>query len=711
MARGTQRRGCPACRRDAVVDLVAAAEASLPRAAIAAAVDAVASSPAVLRSLASALTRDPAALSCGAPPMVGRLATELVARGSTTVTAVACAVCARTGQPLSRTEAGGLCPRCAHRRGATACARCGVVKPVACHTVEGRPICERCRRHERGQRRCGRCGKTAAIAVRARDDQADVCVNCYRLPDAVCARCQRRRPCNFADSGEPVCKLCAPRATALCARCGQDRPPAVRWPEGPLCDPCYTAALRRRGRCDQCGSIRRLVAPPGPNATICADCAGLPTSHVCAACGIEDKLYERGLCPPCSLRRRTDQLLRAGSKQIPDHLTGVFDAIVATRSPRSALNWLRNGAGAAVLTDLAAGRLALAHDALDAHPRARGADYLRHMLVANAALPPRDEELARTEQWVTELVARIEQPHDRRLVKAYATWRVMRRLRRSAERNQRLRTYTRHARIRVRAAADFLSWVAQRGLTLANCRQADIDIWLSTTPAARDVRDFLTWAAERKHCPPLEVPGPARTTGTATEPDHRWAIVARLLDDDTLQPTDRVAGCLLLLFGQQLSRIAAMTTDQVIDRDGTIVMRFGRDDVPVPEPLAVAVTELMRAGRTYVGVGSPATTRWLFPGLLPGQPITASRLGDRLRRLGIDARAGRRSSLIHLAAHLPAAVLADLLHIAPTTAVRWMRDAGTDWSRYAADIARSHDHPSMTNALPDPPGTVRHSQG
>lgn len=134
-----------------------------------------------------------------------------------------------------------------------------------------------------------------------------------------------------------------------------------------------------------------------------------------------------------------------------------------------------------------------------------------------------------------------------------------------------------------------------------------------------------------------------------------------------------------------------MTTDQIIDRDSAIVIRFGHDDVPIPEPLAAVVTELIRAARTYLGVGSPTVTRWLFPGLLPGRPITASRLGDRLRHLGIEARAGRRSSLI-LAAHLPAAVLADLLHLAPTTAVRWMHDAGTDWSRYAADIARSRDY-------------------
>jgi hypothetical protein len=84
---------------------------------------------------------------------------------------------------------------------------------VAFHTYDGQPICERCRRHERGHRPCGVCGKTASIAVRARDGEPDVCANCYRLPEAVCSRCGRTRPCINADTPQPVCKPCAPRAT------------------------------------------------------------------------------------------------------------------------------------------------------------------------------------------------------------------------------------------------------------------------------------------------------------------------------------------------------------------------------------------------------------------------------------------------------------------------------------------------------------------
>ena len=66
--------------------------------------------------------------------------------------------------------------------------------------------------------------------------------------------------------------------------------------------------------------------------------------------------------------------------------------------------WLRNGAGAGILANLAAGRLAAAREALDCHQR-RG----RRLPAANAhaggAFPPRDEELARIERWLADLLA------------------------------------------------------------------------------------------------------------------------------------------------------------------------------------------------------------------------------------------------------------------------------------------------------------------
>src|SRR5260370_12830388 len=348
--------------------------------------------------------------------------------------------------PLYRTPGGGMCKPCTARQITAACAHCGMVKPVVSRDAAGHRICERCRRHDRWHRRCGVCGQSASIVVRARRSAPDICVSCYRMPAAACSVCGKYRECNFAGSDHPVCPSCSPRATAACARCGQDRPPQARWPEGPVCDPCYRAALQHRGPCARCGQQRRLVAPPGPRADTCADCAQIPVFSSCAGCRTEDKLYEKGRCARCSLRRRAGELLWAGPGIIPAQLNGLWDAAPGARQPRSALNWLRKGAGAGLLADVAAGRLAISHEALDACPHRQAADYLRHMLTAAGALPARDEELARAGQWLTVVLGAIEPTADRRLVQAYATWQVMRRLRASAAAPARPRTPTPPAR-------------------------------------------------------------------------------------------------------------------------------------------------------------------------------------------------------------------------------------------------------------------------
>ena len=678
-------------RHRQIVAVVLGSDPTLSAPQVEAAIAAVAGHPAALRSLAAALTADPAALMIAAPPVVGRLVEALRAQGATSLPEPSCAVCARVARPLTRSSTGGVCARCRSRELAAPCARCGVIKPVAGRDSERRPVCARCA--DRPQRQCGRCGRTRRIARRAHGDQPDICDGCFQLPEAICAGCGRRRPCGFAGTNTPICTRCAPRRSVTCTRCGQDKPPAANRAEGPVCDPCYTTALRHRGVCASCQTERRLVAPTGPDATTCADCAGLAVTHACIDCGLEDKLYERHRCQRCALRRRTGELLRAGGEAIPPELVTVHDAITATATPRTALNWLRNGAGAAVLADLAAGTTPISHAALDAHPRRRGADYLRHVLVAAGVLPARDEPLARLEAWVATLLTAVQQPEHRRLLHAYATWRVLRRLRRRAARNTAGPTPTGYSRTQLLVATRFLAWLDQTGPTLAQCRQRDVDTWLAKGPAGYPVRDFLDWAAEHHHCPALLVPALGRTTGAATEADTRWALIARLLHDDTLELTDRVAGAFLLCYGQQLSRIAVMTTEQVHRHDDVVSLRFGAHDLTVPQPLSVLLTDLIDVGRSHhLGVGSPTTSPWLFPGHLPGRPITPARLGERLRALGIRALPGRRATLLQLAAEVPAAVLAELLHLTPATATRWTRDAAGDWSRYAADLASRGDH-------------------
>ena len=70
-------RRCPLCRREQIVAAAAAAVPGMAPLAVRAAVNAVATSPQAVRDLAAALSAGPDALQLGAPPVVGRLVSEL----------------------------------------------------------------------------------------------------------------------------------------------------------------------------------------------------------------------------------------------------------------------------------------------------------------------------------------------------------------------------------------------------------------------------------------------------------------------------------------------------------------------------------------------------------------------------------------------------------------------------------------------------------
>jgi hypothetical protein len=312
------------------------------------------------------------------------------------------------------------------------------------------------------------------------------------------------------------------------------------------------------------------------------------------------------------------------------------------------------------------------------------------MLVAGGVLPARDEVLARMERSSRDVLSGINHPADRRVMQAYLTWRVLRRLRYRSGISPAPRTPSGQSRHQVRAVAAFLAWLRQHDLALASCRQGDVETWLATSPAAYDIRDFLAWAADRKHSRKLDIPecsaGPARRLAPPSGGNSSAA-----LHNDTLGLTDRAVGCLLLLSGQHLSRTAAMTTSQIIIRDDGVHVRFGKHEVP--NSLGRILTGLTRTGRARTGIGSPPTSPWLFPGGMPGQPIT--RPGSASASAPSASGTARTPGVMtDLAAQLPAAVLADLLKITPDTIVRWMHQAGADWNRYAAEIARTRNHQS-----------------
>jgi len=76
--------------------------------------------------------------------------------------------------------------------------------------------------------------------------------------------------------------------------------------------------------------------------------------------------------------------------------------------------------------------------------------------------------------------------------------------------------------------------------------------------------------------------------------------------------------------------------------------------------------------------------RLLFPGMVPGRPISPHAMTQKLGRHGIPVRAARNGALASLAADLPAAILADMLGMHVDTAVRRVILARRDWTDYLA---------------------------
>lgn len=681
----------PSKRSELVARRVREADPDLGPELVNEAIATVATNGAVLRDLARALEAGPAALHAGAPPSVGRLVVELRARGSM-LAEPSCVRCGRSDRPLTASAEGGVCGRCRRRQLATACTRCGGVKPVAGRDDEGAALCAACA--PRPRRPCSACAQVRIIARRARGGDGDLCDRCYLGPVATCGACGRTKPCNFVAQGRPICRSCSPRRQMPCAHCGQSRPPCAHWPEGPVCEPCYRATLARRGLCGGCGTERRLVSPPGPAATHCASCAGVTPLATCRSCGVEERPYANGCCVRCALEERARRLV--GPTGGP--LEPVYTSIAAAPQPYSAQNWLRASASAKILGELRSQGVAVTHEALDTYPR-QGTDFLRHLLVANGVLAPRDEGLVRLEAWIKAKLATIDDAERRRLLRSYATWRLLRRARQRSAASQRPDTPIAHAKAYLNAAIAFLSFLAEQGRDLAACSQADVDAWSSAgIPSAHEVSDFLDWALDRRLLAPVVLARRVQGQGRALDDDVRWSTLQRLLHDEDLDLTDRVAGCLVLLYGQQLSRIVAITRDQFTITDDVARLHLGATSVEVPEPLRGLLARLASEGRRYTGVGSPTNTRWLFPGLSPGRPLSAAHLGERLRRLGIPTMAARRGALMHLAGQLPAAVLADLLGITSSTAVRWVRTAGGDWSTYAAQVVKGRRSRTMSNS-------------
>lgn len=621
-------------------------------------------------------------------PRINALIQALIAAGAASVVAPACPSCGRTVSLSHRRGALRCCRRCYDQERLEICSRCQQLTPVSSRTSAGEPVCGNCfRADSNNYEQCVLCGRIALVGLHNEDGSA-WCRGCYRAPLAICSLCDREKPCHFASTDRPRCENCSRLMRRVpCAGCGNSRAVWTRTDNGqPLCGTCS----RTPEPCASCGNSHKVRArlPEGP---LCSTCYRKhPTSfQPCIECGVTEHLYHFGLCTRCACRRYLLELVTDDQAELRPHAEAIYRVVIAAGDPESLMQWLTRSRSTAreILTDISHADQPPTHDTLDRYRPSRAAHHLRRVLVAGGVLPERDERLADLEHWVRLKTDQVTDPAERRILRSFASWHHLRRLRRESERRHITAEQADYLHNEVRAALKLITWLRETDKSLATCTQHDIDTWLAEAPGTHyHARAFVLWTSKRGHTHDLDIPQLARSEALAQiEDDQRWSLVRGLLHDDTHALEDRVAGLLVLLYGQPLGRIVRLTRDHIIQSPTRVELLLGSVPLDLPAPLDDLVRQLLN--RTN---GNPNATadKWLFPGRPSSHPLSASHLKKRLARLGIHGRSGRNTALMDLAAKLPPVALARLVGIHLSTAGVWAERAGGSSAAYAAQVSR-----------------------
>lgn len=611
----------------------------------------------------------------------------LLAAGACGIAPPVCPLCGSLKLSGQCTREGiRCCNRCYENARRAPCSRCQQLAHVVMRTPTGEPLCQRCSREDpMNHEHCDRCHKITVIA--RRQDGRRLCRTCWQGLVAVCAVCGQTRRCYFANTDAPRCEKCSSRLRpkVVCSGCGEKRNVTRRSADGaPVCGQC----ARARERCITCGRTRPVIGRAERGA-LCRTCYSKHSVSFrnCIRCECREHLYRFGLCITCAADEQLHAMFTDSQGNVLDGAEPVIAALAAS-DPASLLNWIYKSSASQILEELVKQNEQITHELLDKYRHDRSVPIMRAALVAGGLLALRDEYLARIEHWLKDFCETIDDPAHRTLIRNWGSWNHLRRYRHQS-RTQSPVTYNQVAKARgeLILAKRFLDRLAAQNITLGTCSQADIDAFLADgTPYLRNIRGFLMWAAKTGEAPKLIVP--YRETGKARTPveaDHRWKMTKHLLHQDDLESSDRLAGLLILLYGQRVSSISKLTTSDLCHADGKYTLNLGTTPLELPTPLDQIAQQTVEQRQHHIKLGrANDDSAWIFPGGLPGTPLSAPHLAARLKAIGISPRPSRNAALIDLAARMPAVILSKLLGVHISTATKWSEIGAQSYGNYAA---------------------------
>jgi hypothetical protein len=370
-------------------------------------------------------------------------------------------------------------------------------------------------------------------------------------------------------------------------------------------------------------------------------------------------------------------------------MAAIVEALCDVDRPASILSWKRSSRVHELLTGLAAGDIPLTHQGLDEAGTDHAINHLRSLLEHAGILTARDEPLAWFERWLSTKLEAVTEPAVRAPVERFATWHHLRRLRKASVPGQSTAAAAGYAKQEITEAIKFLTWLhSAHSRTLANCLQPDVDEWLASGPTTRSkVRNLLAWAKKTRLNGSVHITHRQAPPSRALTQDQRLEWLRELLEGDSESLSYRVAGILLLLYAQPLTKVAALRTSAITFADNDVCISLGKEPIPVPSPFANMLAGYVDSRPHLRAAGGLATSPWLFPSVRPGRHRQPKEIMERLGRLGIDLLGARNTALQSLVVAAPAPLVAELLGYSYNTVQRHAEIAAQPWARYVIKTA------------------------
>lgn len=623
-----------------------------------------------------------------------RLAELMIAAGATGIRPLQCPLCLRDVRPSSTLDGVRCCHRCwSHRNSRGPCARCGQDRHLTDRDGVGERLCSPCIEADPvNHQPCSQCGRVDFINHREGDTK--LCRRCYRAPTATCSSCGRVRPCHRINTGKPLCGTCVgkQRVKQVCSRCQQLKLVHIRTDAGePLCGPCG----RKREPCARCGKNLQVAARLDGVGPLCSACLEREPAFFldCVQCGVHGRMYRWGLCNDCACPGVLRDVFGDEDGNLGGAAAQVIEVLLRCESA-PVLRWAQRTARGPLAAGIRGFGDTLDHAALDSLPPSKSVEWLRNVLVEARALPRRDEYLRRTEKFIDARLRTLENRDDQVAARAFSEWHHLRKLRQRAEKRPLTVGDGAGVRHEIRTITLFLADLHQHDRCLATCRQEHIDDWLVREPTRGQIHQFLSWAVSHGYAHDVTAPMPEdrRTRRTLAGDNERWRLIQYLIEEPGLETIDRVAGLLVLLYSQQTTRLVTVrVTDVTVDESGAMTLKLGTVPITVPAPVDRLFAELVEQRRGYAAV-TVGENPWLFPGGRSGRHMSPTRMGIRLKHIGISPKLARNTALIELAGELPAPVIAKLLGFSIKRACAWNAEAGNMSARYAAAVAQGRQN-------------------